>query len=227
MDSICLMNFPNWNFLGTTYGPQNLTRSLPMNSSSVESSCVSQTDGKPNTQSPPTQTADSPDFGYPGPLWTSDFQLPVPIFRILMIFFIPLGICSAIAGCYHWTTEQYYHAEGIQTDSAVVTKKWTRISSNEGGGNYTIYYLRYTYSDFSERSHTHQLSTSYGKWPQLGTWDELPVGARLPTIEYLTSAPGTHRFAFENGQGKVFLIFGLILLLASIPLHLLHKAVSR
>ncbi|MEJ7593004.1 MAG: DUF3592 domain-containing protein [Planctomycetaceae bacterium] len=150
----------------------------------------------------------------PGP----DF--PVPVCQIILILCMAFGVAYVIGGGRNWWREQYYDAEGVRTDSGVVIAKWRETREGGEGGTITETFLRYRFADQSGRVHQFVTTSQHMRW------DELRAGSRLPTIEYLASAPSTHRYASEKGLGRQLFWFGLGLLAAIIPIRLVYGAAT-
>jgi len=129
-------------------------------------------------------------------------------------------VACVVAGGVNWWREQYYDAEGVQTDSGVVIAKWKETREGAEGGTITETFLRYQYADQSGRFHEHLAKSRYE------SWDKLSAGSRLPTLEYLASAPGTHRYASEKGLGRKFFWIGVGLLAAIIPIRVVYGAAT-
>lgn len=125
------------------------------------------------------------------------------------------GISCTHGGSYHWWLEQYDYSEGVRTESGVVLEKWKRVN-NSGESNTTEYYMRYGDIDQAGRLHKHEREIDKQQW------DEMNIGSKLPTIEFLESAPRTHRYASETDMGPIYVVAELFFLLAVVPLQLLH-----
>lgn len=182
------------------------------------------TEEQPNAGMPTPEKGDSTASDFPKPPVTSDTSnpnYPFPGFQIMVVYFAAFGFCLTFGGSCHWWMEQYYKREGIRTNSGVVIAKWKTVSKG-GEGDTTYYHLRYSYTDHMGRIHRRETNSQNDS----RRWDTLDVGSKLPTIEFLESAPGTHRFASEEGQGPFYALVGLLLLLACIPLRMLHVAFS-
>lgn len=155
-------------------------------------------------------------------LWTDktpSAEFPVPVCQLVIFQCVMVGICLLIAGSRHWWMEQYYKTEGIQTDSVTITEIWVREYEGSEGGKRTDYCYRYRYTDQFGHVHEHVAST------ELSRWEKLVAGARLPTIEYLASAPKTHRYLSERGMGRIYVLLGVALLVAVVPIRLAYEVV--
>ena len=157
----------------------------------------------------------------PGP----DF--PIPVFQIILMFCVPMAVVHVIKGSTHWWKEQYFDAEGVRTDSGVVIARWDEICEPEKygaeyrGGEYKRRFFRYHYEDLSGRFHEHVRLL-----PDDCDESHFIVGSRLSPIEYLASAPKSHRYVAEKGWGPKTLLFGLGLLAAIIPIRLAWGAMT-
>ena len=130
------------------------------------------------------------------------------------------GVTHVIGGSVHWWREQYYDAEGVRTDSGVVIAKWEESREGAESSTITETFLRYHYADLSGRFHEHVAKSKHERW------DRLSAGSRLPSIEYLASAPRNHRYASEKGLGRNLFRLGLGLLAAIIPIRLAYGAAT-
>ena len=150
----------------------------------------------------------------PGP------NFPVPVCQIIILYCAAFGVSLVIGGSVHWWREQYYDAEGVRTDSGVVIAKWEETREGAESSTITETFLRYHYADLSGRVHEHVAKSKHERW------DRLSAGSRLPTIEYLASAPRNHRYASEKGLGRNLFRLGLGLLAAIIPIRLAYGAAT-
>ena len=150
----------------------------------------------------------------PGP----DF--PVPVCQIIIMYCAAFGVTLVYAGSVDWWWEQYYDAEGVRTDSGVVIAKWQERREGAESSLITETFVRYHYADQSGRFHEHVAKSRNERWDRLG------AGSRLPTIEYLASAPRNHRYASEKGLGRKLFRLGLGLLAAIIPIRLVYGAAT-
>lgn len=148
-------------------------------------------------------------------------DFPVPVCQIILFFCGVWGVFLLIGGSAGWWIEQYYEAEGVRTDSGVVIAKWKETREGAESSTITETFLRYHYADQAGRLHEHVKSSKYE------SWDNLNAGSRLPAIEYLDSAPRTHRYASEKGLGRKVFWLGVALLAAIIPLRLAYGAATR
>ena len=141
------------------------------------------------------------------------------ILQIILLLCAAWGVALVIGGSRGWWGEQYYDAEGVQTDSGVVIAKWQETHEGDASSTVTVTFLRYRFVDQSGCVHEHVKKSQHDRS------EKLSIGSRLPTIEYLASSPGTHRYASEKGFGRKAFWFGLGLLAAIIPIRLVYCAV--